>query len=319
MTDPKRGDRGSDPPPVPWPPRSEPTLHQLRLLLVVAEELHFGRAAARLFITQPALSRQITVLERHLGVGLFVRSSRTVEATAACRALLPEVRDVIEAMERLRRSSEAQHRELTGRLVVGSIGAESSMRHARVILAELRARYPELTVELRNQHLADHMRELLDGDVDVAFLRPPVPPGIQIRHLATEPRIACLPAGDPLASRPEITLADLAGHPVVDLPPQLPRVWWNFWAVDPRPDGSPVRYGPVVADMEALLHVVAEGRAMAFLPAAAREFFPRPGVSYVNVTDLPPSTSALAWATAHRDHPTVAAIRQAAAAAWPPR
>jgi DNA-binding transcriptional LysR family regulator len=306
-------------PPVSCVPRSEPTVHQLRLLLVVAEELHFGRAAARLFITQPALSRQITVLERHLGVGLFVRSSRTVEATAACRALLPKARDVVEAMERLRRSADTQHRELTGRLVVGSIGAESSMRHARVILAELRARHPELTVELRNQHLADHMRELLDGEVDVAFLRPPVPPGIQIRHLATEPRIACLPADDPLASRSEISLADLAGHPVVDLPAQLPRLWWNFWAVDPRPDGSLVRYGPVVSDMEALVHVVAEGAAMAFLPAAAREFFPRPGVSYVDVTDLPPSTSALAWAATHRDRPAVAAIRQAAAAAWPPR
>lgn len=123
----------------------------------------------------------------------------------------------------------------------------------------------------------------------MAFLRPP---GIQIRHLATEPRVACRPADDPLASRSAINLTDLAGHPVVDLPAQLPRVWWNFWAVDPRPDGSVVRYGPVVSDMEALLHVVAQGTAMAFLPAAAREFFPRPGVSYVDVTDLPPSTSA---------------------------
>ncbi|MFH8619541.1 LysR family transcriptional regulator [Streptomyces sp. NPDC017979] len=319
MTDPKAGDGGSGPPPASPAFRSEPTVHQLRLLLVVAEELHFGRAAARLFITQPALSRQISVLERHLGIGLFVRSSRTVEVTTACRALLPEVHEVVAAMERLRRSADAQHRELTGRLVVGSIGAESSMEHARVILAEVRARHPGLTVELRNQHLADHMRELLDGEVDVAFLRPPVPPGIQIRHLSTEPRVACLPAADPLASRSDVSLAELAGYPVVDLPAQLPRLWWNFWAVDPRPDGSVVRYGPVVSDMEGLLHVVAEGVAMAFLPAAAREFFPRPGVSYVDVTDLPPSTSALAWAAAHRDRPAVAAIRQAAAAAWPTR
>lgn len=294
-------------------------MHQLRLLLAVAEELHFGRAAARLFITQPALSRQVAVLERRLGVGLFVRTSRTVEPTAACRALLPGVREVVEAMERLRRSADAQHGELTGRLVIGSIGAESSMRHARAVLAELRSRHPELTVELHNQHIADHMRELLDGVVDVAFLRPPVPPGIQTQHLATTPRLACLPAGDPLASRSEIALADLAGRPVVDLPGELPRVWWNFWAVDPRPDGSPVRYGPVVSDMEALLHVVAEGVAMAFLPAAARDFFPRPGVCYIDVIDLPPSTSALAWAAAHRDRPAVAAIRHAAAAAWPPR
>ncbi|MGW8702373.1 LysR family transcriptional regulator [Streptomyces eurythermus] len=242
MTDSKAKGGGSGLPPAPLLLRSEPTVHHLRLLLVVAEELHFGRAADRLFITQPALSRQIGMLEQRLGVRLFVRGSRSVEATAACRALLPGIRDVVQAMDQLCRSAEAQHRELAERLVVGSIGAESSIRHARVILAELRARRPELTIELRNMHLVNHMRDLLDGEVDVAFLRPPVPPGIQIRHLATEPRIACLPADDPLASRPAISLADLAGRPVVNVPAQLPRLWWDFWAVDPRPDGSPVRY-----------------------------------------------------------------------------
>ncbi|MFI9772571.1 LysR substrate-binding domain-containing protein [Streptomyces sp. NPDC052415] len=130
--------------------------------------------------------------------------------------------------------------------------------------------------------------------------------------MATEPRVACLSADHPLAILPRLALAQLSGIPVVDIPAQAPRLWWDFGAVDPRPDGSPVRYGPVVTDMESLLHTVAAGEAMCFLPAAAREFFPRPGVRFIDVIDLAPSTSALAWLQRRRSEPTIRAIRQAA-------
>jgi DNA-binding transcriptional LysR family regulator len=150
--------------------------------------------------------------------------------------------------------------------------------------------------------------------LDVAILHPPVPEGIQTQHLVTKPRIACLPADDELASRSETSLAELADRRFVDVPPQVPRFWWDFWAVDPRPDGSRVRYGPVVSDLEALLHTVAEGIAIAFLPDAARDLFPRRGISYVKVADLPPYASALAWPAANRNRPSIAAIRQVATA-----
>src|SRR5690606_41826480 len=129
------------------------------------------------------------------------------------------------------------------------------------------------------------------------------------------PRDACLAEADPLAARPRLTPAQRCGYPVVDVPSRIPRVWWDFWAVDPRPDGTSVRYGPVVADMEALLHSVAQKQAMAFLPAAARHYFRRPGAGYAAVAGLPPCTSALAWAAAHRDNPAVAAVRRAARSA----
>ncbi|MBA9006310.1 LysR family transcriptional regulator [Thermomonospora cellulosilytica] len=290
----------------------EPTVHQLRLLMAVAQELHFGRAAARLHMTQPALSRQIRTLEHHLGVRLFDRTSRVVEPTAACRALLAEAEVVVAAMDRLVRTARGHSRELGGHLIVGTIGAEASMPHAQAILRELRRRHPRITVELRNLNFADHMNRLLDGEVDVALFRPPAPPGIQMLEICTEARLACLSATDPLADRPRIRLADLADRPVVAVPPHVPRMWWDFWVVNPRPDGSAVRPGPVVTDMEGLLYVVAEGTAIAFVPAAARRFFDRPGVVYVEVTDLPPCSSALAWTTARRDHPMVNAIRAVA-------
>ncbi|MFF8787435.1 LysR family transcriptional regulator [Streptomyces sp. NPDC015125] len=312
-------ERGTDEPgapghaDAPWTaPRQAPSVQQLESFLMLAEELHFGRAAARLFVTQPALSRQLRALEERLDVVLLQRSRRHVEITPAGAALLPEARAVVEAMAGLCRAADSHARQIEGRLVIGSIGAEAAMPYARAVLDELHARHPRLRTSVRGLDLESHFDALERGEVDVLFLRPPVPPGIETLTLATEPRVACLPSDDPLAGRGEVTLAELSGRTVVDVPPQCPRVWWRFWVVDPRPDGSPVRYGPVVPDMEALLLAVSRGQAMAFLPAAARRFFPRPGISFVAVPDLPPCTAALAWVARNRTLPTVAAIRGAA-------
>ncbi|MEG8278762.1 LysR family transcriptional regulator [Streptomyces sp. AHA2] len=295
---------------------AEPSIHQLRLFLVLGETRHFGRAAASLFISQSALSQQIRGLERRLGVRLFERTNRTVDLTDAGRTLLPAARAAVDAMVHLRRTADSQVRRLSGRLVVGTVGAEAAMPYTHAVLRALQAdRHPQLTVDMVTLNAYRFAAALEQREVDVVFLRPPVPQGIELHRLASEPRVACLPADDPLGQQPGITLAQLAGRPVVDWPAQTPREWRAFWAVDPRPDGSPVRYGPVVTDMETLLHTVARGEAMCFLPAAARDLFPRPGVRYVDVDDLPPSTSALAWLTERRDEPAIAAVRHAARAA----
>lgn len=279
---------------------------------MLSEELHFRRAAARLFITQSALSQQIRDVEHRLGIRLFERTSRAVALTAAGRALLPEARAAVDAVARVRRIAAAQARQLSDQLVVGTIGAEAAMPHTRAVLRTLLQRHPRVTLQVVSLNFADHLAALVRQEVDVMFLRPPVPAGIEVHHLATEPRVACLPAGDPLAALPSLSLAQLAGRPVVSVPDEVPRVWWDFWAVDPRPDGSPVRYGPVATDMESLLHAVADGEAMCFLPAAARDLFPRPGISYVDVTDLTPCSAALAWLAERRGEPTIAAVREAA-------
>ncbi|MGX1268390.1 DNA-binding transcriptional LysR family regulator [Streptomyces phaeoluteigriseus] len=246
---------------------------------------------------------------------LFERTSRAVALTAAGRVLLPEARAAVDAVARVRRIADAQARQLSDQLVVGTVGAEAAMPHTRAVLRALLQRHPRMTLQVVSLNLADHLTALVRQEVDVMFLRPPVPAGTEVCRLATEPRVACLPAGDPLAALPEVTLAQLAGRPVVAMPDKVPRVWWDFWAVDPRPDGSPVRYGPVVTDLESLLHAVADGEAMCFLPAAARDLFPRPGIRYIDVTDLSPCSAALAWLAERRGEPTIAAIREAARAA----
>ncbi|MFF5011279.1 LysR family transcriptional regulator, partial [Streptomyces phaeochromogenes] len=132
----------------------EPSVHQLRLFLTLSEELHFGRAAARLFITQPALSQQIRELEKRLGVRVVERTSRTLTLTEAGQVLLPEARA---AVDRLRRVADAQLRQVSGRLVVGTMGAEASMAHTRAVLSLLQDRHPETTVRLVNLAFGDHL------------------------------------------------------------------------------------------------------------------------------------------------------------------
>ncbi|MEV4624888.1 LysR family transcriptional regulator [Micromonospora sp. NPDC049523] len=301
--------------PAPTPPVSrEPSGHQLRLFLVLAEELHFGRAARRLFMTQPTLSQQIRALELRLGVDLLQRSSRRVDLTAAGRALVPEARELLASMTRLRRVAASFAREARGHLRIGAIGGEASMPYTIAILTELSARHPAVTVELQAVDFVEQVDALAQGEIDAAFLRPPLPPGFRSLHLATEPRVACLPADDPLVERAPLTLADLADHLVVDVPPQAPRTWWDHWVVNPRPDGTPVRFGPPVGDIEAMLLAVARGQGITFLPAAARDLYPRPGIAYVDVTDLPMSTAALTWLSHDGDRPALTALLQAARA-----
>ncbi|MFK4246130.1 LysR family transcriptional regulator [Micromonospora chokoriensis] len=295
------------------PPPREPSSHQLRLFLVLAEELHFGRASQRLFLAQPTLSQQIRALEERLGVDLLRRSSRQVDLTPAGQALVPEAREILAAMSRLQHIAASFARETHGHLRIGAIGGEAAMPYTVAILSELSAQHPWVTVEMRAVDLGNQVDCLVRGDIDAAFLRPPLPPILRSLHLATEPRVACLPANDPLVRQAPLTLAQLADHLVVDVPPQA-RTWWDDWTVNPRPDNSKVRFGPQVADIEAMLLAVVRGQAITFLPAAARRLYPRPGVAYVEVSDLPMSTAALAWVPRQRDNPALAALVTAARA-----
>lgn len=290
----------------------EPSLHQLRLFLVLAQELHFGRAAARVYVTQPAFSQQIRALEQRLGVVLVERGGRDVRLTAVGQALAEEARAVVDAMARLREAADRHASAARGLLRIGSLGAEAAMPYAQAILAHLRSRHPDLEIEVRNLTFVDMFSTLLSRAVDAAFLRGPLPGGIQSLRLASETRVVCLSPDDPLADQDVLTLDHLADRLVVDMPPEVPRSWWNHLTVNPRPDGTRVRFGPVVRDTEAMVLAVTQGRAITFLPSAARRLYPRPGITYVDCPELGLSTAELAWLPDKRDEPAVSALREAA-------
>jgi hypothetical protein len=182
----------------------------------------------------------------------------------------------------------------------------------------MRALHPQLALRIRRLDFADFTEAILNEDVDAAFVFLPLPAGIQTHPLATGPRCAAIASSDPLASRPSLTLSQLSHHAFVGFPPQVPRVWRDHWSVNPRPDGTIVRYSPhAAADFETALSLIALGEGIEFPPDLARPLYPRPGVTYVNVTDLAPYTTALAWLPNNRDKPAITALRHTARAIAP--
>ncbi|MGI5466526.1 LysR family transcriptional regulator [Streptomyces sp. CA-132043] len=291
---------------------TDPSTHQLRLFLMLAEEMHFGRAAKRVFMTQPAFSQQIRSLERRLGLTLVDRTTRTAGLTPSGLELLPEIRAMVAAADRLRRVAGERVRTLSGRVVIGSFEAITSIHPIPDVLEELKARHPGIEVEIARTSFADSAATVLSGGVDAAFLFPPVPPGIQLHRLAEMPRVACLAASDPLADAGPLTLKQLDGHRHIGWSPEIPKVWRDFWSVDPRPDGTPARYtAHQVGEFEPALTAIALGEGIQLPPEPARWLYQRHGVAYTEVTDLAPCHAALAWRARDRDRPIVAALRRA--------
>ncbi|MGK5732247.1 LysR family transcriptional regulator [Streptomyces sp. URMC 124] len=273
---------------------TDPSAQQLRLLLVLAEELHFGRAAKRLFISQPALSRQIRALEEHLGVHLVDRSTRRVELTAAGAALLPQMQAVVEAVDGLRGAAKAQANPAADRVTLGTY--VSGLPTLRILLDRLREHPSCPEVDLRAVGPVEQVSALLDGDTDAVICYGPMPDGVRTLPLGTEPRFVCLPDTHPLADRASVTLAELSDLPVIGFPPRVAAEWRDFWAADPRPDGTPVRYTDQPGTtLDLCLALISLGHGIRFISERGRRLMPRPGIRFVAVTDLPPCTALLAW------------------------
>lgn len=296
-------------------PRGDPSIHQLRLFLILAEELHFRNAANRAYMSQPAFSQQIRDLEERLDVRLFDRTTRTVTLTDAGRTLLPAATTAVDAVADVRRLAGGTGSRISGRVVIGCIASEAHQPYAGAIVRLMAVSHPDSRVEFRNLDFAAQFNAVSDGHVDAALLRPPIPAGLEELVLATEPRVACLAADDPLVRGGGVSVCrvtELNDRTFADVPSEVDRDWWDYWSVNPRPDGCLVTYGPMASDIESLLQLVARGDAIAMFPSAARDRYPRPGIAYLEVTDLPLCAASLVWAQKRRDSPVVSAIRQAA-------
>jgi DNA-binding transcriptional LysR family regulator len=272
-----------------------PEVRELVYFTAVAEELHFGRAAARLGMAQPPLSRAIARLERRLGVTLLERGSHRIALTEAGAVLLRESRTVLDA------ASAAAHRaRRAGRadphLVLAlKPGGDGGLLPA--ILDAYQAEPDALPVELV---CSFGEREILlrEGRADVALLHRPHPDltGLDTQDLLTETQLLVVPRAHRLAGRTRVHLDDLAGEP-------LPR-----WP-DAAKDGS---HGPEVHDLGQLLHLIALGRMIAVLPSSIRGQL-RDDLVAVPVEDAEPTTLLLAWPE-HATSPPLAAFVRAAAA-----
>jgi DNA-binding transcriptional LysR family regulator len=265
-------------------------LRQLRYFVAVAERLHFGRAAAALYITQPALSRQIRELEQDIGVPLFARTSRSVTLTPAGEQLARDATRLLAGshavVERARRADNGDQIFTVGFMLGADIDA---------ILSVFSARHPEVDLQLKRVRWWNQADAILNGTVDVAFVRLPInAAGLTVLPLYTEALCVALPTDHLQAPKAALEIADVADEPMLvysDAPP----TWNAFWTVDPRPDGSQPRQGPSVRDMEEILEYVRSGRGVIFLPVAIAEVFPREGIAYVPIENIPHGQIALCW------------------------
>ncbi|MFC7487276.1 LysR family transcriptional regulator [Knoellia sp. CPCC 206453] len=259
---------------------------ELRYFVAVAEELHFGRAAERLGMSQPPLSRAIQQFERRLGAKLLERSSRGVALTEAGAVLLDEGRaalDAVAAAERRTRRAAPSASGHPGLVLVAKAGASSELLSKLVHAYAAEPDAVPVKVELCG--IGEQERWLRDGRADVAFLHLPFDSvaGFDTEVLSVESQVAVLPAGHPFTVRADLRMADVTGLP--DLP--LPR-----W---PHRDGSrPEGEGPEVRDVSQLFQLIALGRACAVLPESVRSAVGS-DLAVVPVLDAPTVTTLIAW------------------------
>ncbi|WP_329445940.1 LysR family transcriptional regulator [Streptomyces canus] len=265
-------------------------LRKVRYFAAVADQLHFGRAADELHIAQPALSRQIRALEQDLGASLFTRDRHGVALTDAGRQLLADAGPLLASAQAVRRRVSEAARG-SRRLTVGFRAGIPVIPAARAF----EARHPDVVVDVQRIEGDDQAPMLLDGRIDVAYVRLPVDEtGLRVTPLYTEPRVAVLPAGHRLAGKEEVTEADLAGEPLL-------------WQGDPstQPTRRPhPNAGYRVRGVDETLEHVAAGRGISFLARSASVFSSHPDVTYVPIPDLAPDQVCLATA-ASRTSPLV--------------
>ena len=202
-------------------------LRQIRCFAAVAEELHFGRAALRLHISQPPLSRTIQQLEEELGVKLLERTRRHVELTPAGIAFQRRARQLLSIAET---AIDETHRAADGRsgvLAVSFVGS-AMFTILPTVLHEMRQRYPAVEFQLHEMTTDQQVPALLNGRTQAAFIRPGIAhPRIENRVLLREDLAVALPINHPLANRDSISIAELSGDPFVLFPRQTHRSLGN--------------------------------------------------------------------------------------------
>lgn len=287
-------------------------VRDLRYFLTVAEELHFTRAAGRLYVSQPALSKQIRALERQLGVELFRRGPRGVTLTEAGTALLPHARRVVEAWREGAAAVEAARTSARGTLVVGMSTSPGRGGLLPAIRSRFTAAHPETVLRLRQVSWEDPTAGLADGDADVAFVWLPLPDAGRYEWtvVAREPRLVALPRTHPLASRQEIDFTDLLDEPFLALPAGAGPLR-DYWLALREREGRPPRIGGEIASTEETYEALVAGLGVCLVATGNAPLITLGGVVTRPVRGLSPSRYALAWRKEDAGRPLVRAYAEA--------
>ncbi|MFD7460457.1 MULTISPECIES: LysR family transcriptional regulator [unclassified Streptomyces] len=256
----------------------------MRYFVAVAEELHFGRAATRLHMSQPPLSRAIKQLEADVGAQLFTRSPTGVTLTAVGSVLLDEARALLGHADRVRVRVSAAAGVTT--LTIGILGDGTDPGTAR-LAAAYRRRHPGIDIHIRDTDLTDPTCGLRAGLVDVALTRAPFDEtALTVRPLRTDPVGVVLRADDPLARRDELRPAELSDRRWFQFPQGTDPIWQSYWNA-----GRP-REGPVVRAVQECLQAVLWNGTVGLAPLG--HDLPAE-LAAVPLNDMPPSQVVAVW------------------------
>ncbi|MFS2225983.1 LysR family transcriptional regulator [Pantoea sp. B65] len=276
-------------------------LRQLRYFLAVSEELNFGRAAKRLHISQPPLSRQIHQLEEQLGVQLFLRTQRGVELTNAAQAFLPEVRLTLAQAEKAIAVARAAREVESGQFV---IGYTTVFDHSVIpdVSAHFRLRFPDWRLITTGKHSITLVREIKNGVVDAAFIGLHTETqGLALEVIHQEPFVVALPASHPLASKRKLSFNELAEEPMFWFERRLNPGFYDYCQTFFRQIGFKPRVIPEPPDHHIMLGLIAEGAGFA-LVAKSLQNVRRQGVVFRALKDEFSRFSigiAIAWSPAN--------------------
>ncbi|MEU8123621.1 LysR family transcriptional regulator [Spirillospora sp. NPDC049024] len=274
---------------------------ELECFLVLSEELHFGRTAERLYLSQSRVSQLLRALEQRIGARLVERTSRRVRLTPLGAALRDDLRPAYAALLDVVDEARARARGVGGVLRIGFLG--SLDENLAGLVRAFERDHPGCEVHTVEMPLADPFGPVLGGDVDAAIVLTPVrEPGLALGPVFSEaPLSLAVPARHPLADRPSVCAEDLAGHTLVRIAGPAPRYWREAQSPPLTPGGREIPAGPAVSTVQEALAMVAAGRgAMPLcLPTARRHA--RGDVVFVPLTGLPDSALTLVW---HRDRAT---------------
>ena len=274
-------------------------LRQLRYFVAVAEEMHFGRAAARLHMTQPPLSQTIQSLETALGTPLFERTKRRVELTPAGAALLPEVRRLLTQANTLPDLARRAAMGEAGRLSLAFVStADYSVLPP--FLREFREHYPQVQIDLREATTDIQLEELAQGRIDVGLVIPPLSDKIQTEidyaPLLTEPLILAVPKGmHGLRGNAPVKLNNLKDIPLVIFPRRIAPALYDIILASFHEAGITPRIGQEAIQMQTIVGLVSAGMGIALVPQSVSNL-KRPGVEYKRLANNPPTVeTGLAW------------------------
>ncbi|WP_368919448.1 LysR family transcriptional regulator [Citrobacter sp. RHB21-C01] len=247
-------------------------LRHLRYFVAVAEELHFGRAAARLNISQPPLSQQIQMLEQHVGARLLARTNRSVALTAAGKQFLADCRQILAQVDDAAARAARLHQGEAGELRIGFTSSAPFIRAVSDTLSLFRQHYPDVHLQTREMNTREQLTPLGEGALELGLMRnTPLPETLQYEVILHEPLMAMIPRAHRLAQKPVVTLAELAKEPFVFFDPHVGTgLYDDILGLMRRYNLSPV-ITQEVGEAMTIIGLVAAGLGVSILPASFKK------------------------------------------------